>query len=250
MKPRQRFTLIELLVVVTIIAVLVSLLLPAMKKAKDAAKMVQCVSNVRQCGIAVTSYAGDYDMCLPPVYQSDYYSYKWASNDTTLPHCMWSTSSPGRCARSYPFSNGGEWYNTGLWKMLFPAYVQTEKIFFCPGRPEDNNGYEVYKKRGYGVKSSYWWMMRSPTFANNYPKPRKLFEDDVLGRSSYGGAEWLMKHYPIMADMTTSLSPIPNHEAGLLVPKCNFLYVDGSVATLKKGEPGFTDNSWGSHNGH
>ena len=62
---KKNFTLIELMVVVAILGILVSLLLPALGKARDKVKSAVCVNNLKQIGIGINSYAVSYNEAMP-----------------------------------------------------------------------------------------------------------------------------------------------------------------------------------------
>ena len=62
------FTLTELLVVITILSMLAALLMPALKQARESAKAVFCMNNLRQCALAIQQYSNDQEGYTPPAY--------------------------------------------------------------------------------------------------------------------------------------------------------------------------------------
>src|SRR5688572_23736508 len=68
-RPLSAFTLVELLVVIGIIALLISILLPSLNRAREAAKRTQCLSNLRSIGQMLNMYANQFNGFIPVGYR-------------------------------------------------------------------------------------------------------------------------------------------------------------------------------------
>ena len=91
-KIKHGFTLVELLVVVAIIALLVSILLPSLQRAKEQARITVCLANLRGLGVAFSQYVAENNGWYPPAAACGGLSYGMVRGDVWGPEYTWDTS--------------------------------------------------------------------------------------------------------------------------------------------------------------
>lgn len=163
-KGESAFTLIELLVVIAIIALLLSIMVPSMRKAKEIARKVVCQSNTRQLGVAYGLYTDENDGFFPPSCQDPYVtpagSGTWFLSLRPYYHnlevliCPATTPAPEPRPSGW-FNNRWQW-NIKWWPSVFPTLLDDPEI----GR----------------IKGSYgenWWVTSSKSEYGVYPDEYK-----------------------------------------------------------------------------
>ena len=135
---RCAFTLVELLVVIGIIALLISVLLPALNAARSQAKAVGCLSNVHQISMAGQMYANDFKVYIgfPPDRKAALYPYlrQGTSNADLNPRQVWNCPANDRLDQEASYG-----FNTNLnWTKITKVRRWSEKVALCDAGLADN----------------------------------------------------------------------------------------------------------------
>ena len=235
--PKNRgFTLVELLVVIGIIAVLVSLLLPTLGRAREAAGRTKCLANLRSIGQLCTMYAGRYNDQIPIGFSGPASGSKIFQNNYFLSRNS-SSPAPGTTVR---------YVGLGL---LFEANLMTQgiggegQVFYCPAFQDKDHQYDVETnpwppsegtcRASFSSRSSdptsdkpagrrgVMWAtsgLAGPMTEASTPEPTKMMKQSKL------------KGRAIVSDIISSPTRIPiAHRKGV-----NVLYADGAAKWIDK----------------
>jgi len=203
---RSRFTLIELLVVIAIIAILASMLLPSLRKAKERAQQINCAANEKQLALGISMYVSDYDEVFPLIYGNGAYA-----------------------------AAGTRWGRD----FVFP-YVESADVFVCPSLPTgtfaNSNGEGCYGMNWYTFPSDDTLVLGFTDWrklgAIARPVDLVLLADTVdheSGPPRYGTVGRCYIYNPIGYSVAFENVATIRHNLGL-----NWSFVDGHVQWSKK----------------
>jgi prepilin-type N-terminal cleavage/methylation domain-containing protein len=208
------FTLIELLVVIAIIAILAAILFPVFAQAKQAAKSITCLSNMKQIGTGFQLYLGDNDDAFPVVYRED----SVAAEDWT-----------GELASGFWAPNGQkqiDYAKTHSIRYLFNPYLKNDQIWKCPSDSSTSIEYKVSQWfTSYPYRFYMFWTHSNAAY-NDSPEQRGRVY--TLGNFDKPSNTWIFNEAVPYHDMRSQPN-IPAGYAGCCwVPnvKMNFIFMD------------------------
>lgn len=202
----RRFSLVELLFVIAIISILMSLILPALKTARETARLSACSANLRQLGIAICAYIGDYNDFLPPMQEpSPIFSPYWNS------------------------------------RLVNEGYV-AKSSFHCPSMPVPS--WPVGADYGINTRPFYEEMPGVPKLCKIKMPQAKLYLIETYRNASDSTSDISSGHWRCALGPTPSPTNTDfGRPAGRHNKKCAVLWLDGHLTSVHISNPQYP---WGS----
>ena len=152
MKDRRGFTLIELLVVMAIIAILAAMLMPALQRAREAARRTSCLNNIKELSAGLAQWQKDHDGEVPKEHNKSF-DWRWQSVATLS------------------------------WSQLYPGYIGSAALFHCPSDKLDDTPERGYNFGRLNPNCNNW--NRGPI--NHPPDQEGWYNHDKNNQICYRG---------------------------------------------------------------
>jgi len=247
-RSRTGFTLIELLVVIAIIAILAAMLLPALSSAKERAKRISCLSNLKQQGTALFVYVGDYNDKIPkPAYTGLTSSLgPWA---TYLLYANEGTAGAS-AANALDATNEQVFYTTGL--------IKDGHVFYCTSAASETD--PAFQFTSYSSPTVQWpayYQSSGATLVSGAPYVRNSYSYYPQGNAATVASPTLNWYAPavkssqlvamrsIMSDTLYAYATIP-HRGGKTANALNLVWGDGHAST-SNAKAALDPSLWGGN---
>lgn len=161
---KRGFTLIELLVVIAIIAVLLGILMPALRKVKETARETACKANLKNVGLAVQMYLDDFERKIPNTQSSNQHQW-FESNGTT-----------------YRRAGSSGTY----WGIFYRDYIKDQtKIFGCPSFQSATNTRLIYNYSGAKSGDATYVIKHAAFGLNHHSRARGRNTETIFRQSEF-----------------------------------------------------------------
>ena len=217
MRRTKGFTLIELLVVIAIIALLISILMPGLSRAREIARRASCKSNVSSIGKAIAMYQAGYNDQAPFLFSDPAY---W-SNTAAGQGCTGRSAANSTAFDSGANNLGTSQFNISAHLFLLVRYGQSPNIFVCPSSSNDKAD------------------------ANTRDTSTNLFHWDFNSYTDNGGHECLS--YSFQAPLkiaTTATIPTNAYRAGFNSASDSSLVILADRTPLYSGDANTIEFAW------
>jgi prepilin-type N-terminal cleavage/methylation domain-containing protein len=181
-KGRRAFTLIELLVVIAIIAILAAILFPVFAQAREKARAISCMSNMKQMGTALFMYIQDYDETYPLAYAlaPEYCTTNCARFIWTVP--LISDSAVDAA------------YERTIWAEALNSYIKSYQVYVCPsagekGDPIFGGGVTLADARGFIGSYTYNGYLHAWNIAGTSSTSDVIAVSEGAGKQGMYGAQ-------------------------------------------------------------
>ena len=249
MNRRKGFTLVELLVVIGIIALLISILLPALNGARNQARLVQCAANLRSIGQGIFNYAADNRGYLPP--HAGFYRPNSTNSGLVVAPAFTAPNTVGNGPGGNAFDANANTYTNGNWYAIFYSIFQQVNYNTTNNswafQDTNHNYLDPGANIGFLAINGYFGHLAPKELDTGYSNPsvcperfcpsdisnagnNPSFNGLALGTSYIISPHWTYTSYQYPAPTAPNTGPVTSGYCTVLYPKLSGYFANDALA--------------------